>query len=89
MQITKLIETEISTPITAGTATSLNSATCVRLCNNTAGAIQVSISTSVGAATSLTFTIPPNSVEFLQKLPTDVLFSVTTSVKANKVGFTN
>lgn len=88
MQITKLIETQISTPITAGTATSLNSATCVRLCNSTGGAITVSISTSVGAATSITFTMPQYSVEFLQKSPTDVLFT-SSAITANKVGFTN
>jgi hypothetical protein len=88
MQITKLIETQISTPTSTGTATSLNSATCVRFCNDTAGAIAVSISTSVGATPTLAFTIPPNSVEFLQKNPSDVIFTGS-SIKANKVGFTN
>ena len=88
MQITKLIETQISTPTTAGTATSLNSATCVRLCNSTGGAISVSISTSVGASPTFVFTIPSNSVEFLQKNPTDVNFT-NSSITANKVGFTN
>jgi hypothetical protein len=34
------------------------------------------------------FTIPPNSVEFLQKNPTDVIFTGS-AIKANKVGFTN
>ena len=88
MQITKIIETQISTPITAGTATSLNSATCVRICNDTGGEITVSISTSVGAATTNSFVLPRYNVEFLQKLPTDVLYT-SSSIKANKVGFTN
>jgi hypothetical protein len=88
MQITKLIETQISTPTTTGTATSLNSATCVRLCNDTGGEITVSISTSVGAATALTFTLPRYSVEFIQKQSTDVIFTGS-AIKANKVGFTN
>ena len=88
MQITKLIETEITTATSAGAATSLNSATRVRLCNSTAGAIQVSISTSVGASATFVFTIPANSVEFLQKNPTDVIFT-NSAIKANKVGFTN
>jgi hypothetical protein len=88
MQITKLIETQISTPTTTGTATSLNSATCVRLCNDTGGEITVSISTSVGAVTSNSFTIPRYNVEFIQKLPTDVIFT-SSAIKANKVGFTN
>jgi hypothetical protein len=88
MQITKLIETQVSTPTTTGTATSLNSATCVRICNDTGGEIVVSISTSVGASTSNSFTIPRYSVEFLQKLSTDVIFT-SSAIKANKVGFTN
>ena len=88
MQITKLIETQVSTPTTTGTAISLNSATCVRLCNDTAGEIIVSISTSVGASTSNSFTIPRYSVEFLQKIPTEVIFT-SSAIKANKVGFTN
>lgn len=88
MQITKVIETQISTPTTAGTATSVSSATCVRLCNDTAGEITVSISTSVGAATTNSFTLPRYNVEFLQKAPTDVLYTSST-IKANKVGFTN
>jgi hypothetical protein len=88
MQITKLIETQVSTPTTTGAATSLNSATCVRICNDTVGSVAVSISTSVGASPTLVFTIPPNSVEFLQKNPTDVIFTGS-AIKANKVGFTN
>jgi hypothetical protein len=88
MQITKVIETQISTPTTVGTATSLNSATCVRLCNDTGGEIVVSISTSVGAATSNSFTLPRYSVEFLQKSSSDVIFT-NSAIKANKVGFTN
>lgn len=88
MQITKLIETQITTPTSAGTATSLNSATCVRLCNDTGGEITVSISTSVGASTANAFTLPRYNVEFLQKLPTDVIHT-SSAIKANKVGFTN
>lgn len=88
MQITKIIETQISTPTTAGAATSISSATCVRLCNDTANPITVSISTAIGAATTNTFTLPSYNVEFLQKQPTDVIFT-SVAIKANKVGFTN
>lgn len=88
MQRTKVIETITQTPTTAGTASSIGSATCVRLFNNTAGVATVSISTVVGAATTVSFSIPQNSVEFLQKLPTDVIFT-SVSIQANKVGFTN
>lgn len=88
MQITKIISTEINTANTAGLATSILSATCVRLFNNTAGAVTIGINTAVGAATTNFFTMPAGTVEFLTKLPTDVIWS-SVSIKANKVGFTN
>lgn len=88
MQITKLIGSEIATPTTAGTATSFNSATCVRLCNHTSLEVLVSISTAVGAASSSSFTMLKQTVEFLQKSPNDVVYT-DTAIKANKVGFTN
>jgi hypothetical protein len=88
MQRTKIIETEVTTGATAGAATSIGSATCVRLHNNTGGIITVGVSTIVGAATTNYFSMPANSVEFLEKLPTDVIWS-SSAIKANKVGFTN
>jgi hypothetical protein len=65
MQRTKIIESEVSTGISAGAATSITNATCVRLHNNTAGIVTVGVSTIVGAATTNYFSIPSNSVEFL------------------------
>jgi hypothetical protein len=88
MQRTKIIGNVVSTVTSAGSATSIGAATCVRLFNNTAGVSTVSISTSVGAATTLSFTIPANGVEFLEKLPTDVIFT-SVAIQANQVGFTN
>jgi hypothetical protein len=88
MQRTRIIETEVGTGTTVGSATSINSATCVRLCNNTTGIVTVGVATQVGASSALEFTMPGNSVEFLEKLPTDVVYS-STSIKASKVGFTN
>jgi len=88
MQRTKIIETEVSTGGSAGAATSIGSATCVRLHNNTGSIITVGVSTIVGAATTNYFTMPANSVEFLEKLPTDVIWT-SSSIKAAKVGFTN
>lgn len=88
MQRTRIISTIVNTATSAGAATSINSATCVRLFNNTAGVSTVSISTSVGAATTLSFTMPANSVEFLEKYPTDVIYT-SVSIQANQVGFTN
>tara|TARA_R110000868_G_scaffold248017_3_gene504374 strand:- start:174 stop:440 length:267 start_codon:yes stop_codon:yes gene_type:complete len=88
MQRTKIIGTIVGTPTNAGSASSISSATCVRLFNNTSGVTTVSISTSVGAATTVSFSMPQNQVEFLEKLPTDVIYT-SVSIQANQVGFTN
>ncbi len=88
MQRTRIIETEVNTATTAGTATSITNATCVRLHNNTSGIVTVGVSTVVGAATTNYFSMPGNSVEFLEKLPTDVIWT-SLAIKASKVGFTN
>lgn len=90
MQRTKIIATEIAMPTTAGAASSISEATCVRLCNTSNQAETISISTAVGAASTISFTLPHHPhVEFLQKASTDVIFASSASVKAAKVGFTN
>lgn len=89
MQRTKIIATEVAMPTSAGSASSISEATCVRLYNGSGSAATVSISTAVGAATTNTFTMANGGVEFLQKLPTDVIFASASTVKATKVGFTN
>ena len=88
MQRTKIIGNAVSTATNAGAATSIGAATCVRLFNNTSGVSTVSISTSVGSATTLSFAMPANFVEFIEKLPTDVIFT-SIAIQANQVGFTN
>jgi hypothetical protein len=88
MQRTKIIESEVSTGVSAGAATSITNATCVRLHNNTAGVVTVGVSTIVGAATTNYFSMPSNSVEFLEKLPTDVIWT-SSAIRASKVGLTN
>jgi hypothetical protein len=88
MQRTKVIESEVSTGASAGAATSIGSASCVRLHNNTSGIVTVGVSTQVGAATTVFFSMPGNSVEFLEKLPSDVIWT-SSEIKASKVGFTN
>lgn len=86
--ITKIVTTQVNTATSAGTATSITDATCVRLYNNTAGIVTVGVSTIVGAATTNYFELPGGSVEFLAKSPSDVIWS-TTTIRANKVAFTN
>lgn len=88
MQRTKIIGTAVTTSTSPAEASSIDSATCVRLCNTHNQRVTVSISTSVGAATILSFDMPHDTVEFLDKSPTDVIFT-STSIQANKVGFTN
>lgn len=88
MQRTRIIESEVSTEVTAGAATSISNATCVRLHNDTSGIATVGVSTQVGAATTTYFTMPANSVEFLEKYSVEVIWT-TPSIKASKVGFTN
>lgn len=88
MQRTKIIASSVNTETNAGAATSIGAATCVRLFNNTAGVATVNVLSSVGAATTLSFAMPANSVEFLEKLPTDVIYT-SVSIQANQVGFTN
>ena len=88
MQRTKIIESEVASAISAGTATSIGNATCVRLHNNTSGIATVGVSTFVGAATTAYFSMPANTVEFLEKLSTDVIWT-STAIKVAKVGLTN
>lgn len=88
MQRTKIVETEVATPTSAGTASSIGSASCVRLHNVTSGIVTVGVSTVVGAATTNYFSMPGNSIEFLEKYPTDVIWT-SVEIKASKVGFTN
>lgn len=88
MQITKIISTEVTTATSAGTATSISSATCVRLFNNNSGVATIGINTLVGAASTNFFAMPAGSVEFLTKLPSDVIWT-SVAIKANQVGFTN
>jgi hypothetical protein len=88
MQRTRVIETEVSVGNSAGAATSIGSATCVRIHNDTSGIVTVGISTVVGAASTIYFSMPGYSVEFLEKFPSDVIWA-SSSIKASKVGFTN
>ena len=88
MSITKVILTEEATATSAGAASSITGATCVRLFNNQSGIVTVGINSVVGAATTNYFTMPAASIEFLQKSGTDVIWTSLT-IKANKVAFTN
>lgn len=86
--ITKIVANEVNTPTSAGAASSISDATCVRLYNNTAGIVTVGINTLVGAATTNYFAIPGGTVEILAKPASHVIWT-SSAIKANKVAFTN
>ena len=85
-QRVNLIANEQATPTTAGTASSISKATCVRLYNQTGGDVVVNVSATVGAASTNQFTMSAGRTEFLEKLHTDVIFT-SGAIKAAKVGF--
>ena len=87
MARTRIIETEVATPTAAGSASSITNATVVRLHNDTGGIATVGVSTIVGSATTAYFTMPANSVEFLEKYPAEVIWT-SPAIKAAKVGYT-
>jgi hypothetical protein len=89
MQITKPLSIESDLATSSGSGTSISSATCVRLYNGAGAATTIAISAAVGASASYTFTLASGSVEFVQKLPTDIIWASAASIKATKVGFTN
>lgn len=90
MQVTKPLSIETDLANSSGSGTSISSATCVRLYNSAGTATTVAISSSVGESASYLFTMPPYSVEFLQKLSTEIVWASSSStIKATKVGFTN
>ena len=86
---TLLIANEEALATSAGSASSITSATVVRLFNASGGIATVSMTSTVGAADTVSFSLPNNQVEFLQKPASYVIWGTSTSIKANKVGFTN
>ena len=72
-----------------GTAKSFTEATCVRLINNGSTARLVTVAETQSGPTLGSFTMAGNSVEFLQKRSSHVVFAAHASVLGTKVGFTN
>ena len=89
MHVTKPLSVETDLATSSGSGTSISSATCVRLYNGAGAATTIAISASVGASASYTFTLPSNAVEFIQKLPTEIIWASASTIKVTKVGFTN
>ena len=88
--ITQVLGAEAALPTSTGTASSITNAPIVRLYNSHASNdYLVSVVASQGGDTVGTFTMPAQSVEFLQKEYTQCVFAANASIVATKVGFTN
>ena len=71
----------------AGSST-FGSATVVRLVNNGGTARLVSVIDSVGGSTTIgTFTMPGNTVEFVEKKSTEAIFAADATVLGTAVGY--
>ena len=74
----------------AAGASTFGSATVVRLVNNGGTARLVSVIDSVGGSTTIgTFTLPGNTVEFVEKKSTEAIFAANAAVLGAAVGYTN
>ena len=74
----------------AANASTFGSATVVRLCNNGGTARLVSVIDEVGGSTTIgTFTMPGNTVEFVEKKTTEAIFAADASVLGTSVGYAN
>ena len=88
MTRTLLLADEIAVTGNTGTATSFSSATVVRLVNNNNSSAVVTVVETQGGTGVGSFTMPGNSVEFLEKQSSYCVFAVGGTVLGAKVGFT-
>jgi len=88
MARTLLLGDEISVPALTGTATSFTQATVVRLVNtSTSASVLTVVETQSGTGIG-SFTMPGNTVEYLEKTASHCVFAVGGTVLGAKVGFT-
>ena len=75
----------------AANASTFGGATVVRLCNNGGTAARlVTVIDSVGGSSTIgTFTMPGNTVEFVEKKKTEAIFAANAAVLGSAVGYTN
>ena len=76
--------------VALNSATTLDSATVVRVFNNSGADATVSVakSTTAGYASTATVTLPDDRVEFFEKGAQDIISASSGDVKGFKVGFT-
>ena len=83
-----LVGAEIACPTSAGAATSFGAATVVRLVNTDTDAHKVTILEEQSGNGIGSMTLPPNSVEYVEKRSSYVIFAANANVLGTKVGFT-
>ncbi|MAA58393.1 MAG: hypothetical protein CL855_08055 [Cryomorphaceae bacterium] len=87
--LTNIKGTQAACGTDAAGASTFGSATVVRLCNNSGTARLVSVIDSVGGSTTVgTFTMPGNTVEFVEKKSTEAIFAADTTVVGSAAGYT-
>ena len=87
--ITLIKGTEAACGTNAAGASTFGSATAVRLVNNGGTARLVTVIDEVGGSTTIgTFTMPGNTVEFVEKQPTEAIFAEANTVLGSAVGYT-
>ena len=80
---------EAACPTTTGTASTFGNATVVRLINNGGTARLVTVVEEQSGTVVGSFTMPGNTVEYVEKDPSYVIFAAHASVLGAKAGFTN
>jgi hypothetical protein len=88
MARTLLLADELVLPTTTGTATSFGSATVVRLVNTGSGLATVYVAQTQSGSGIGSMTIPGNTVEYLEKQSSYVVYASSSDVRGSKVGFT-
>ncbi len=80
---------EAACPTATGTASTFGNATVVRLINNGSTARLVTVVEEQDGTVVGSFTLPGNTVEYLEKDPSYAIFAANAAVLGAKVGFTN
>ncbi len=80
---------EAACPTATGTASTFGNATVVRLINNGSTARLVTVVEEQNGTVVGSFTMPGNTVEYVEKDPSYAIFAANAAVLGAKVGFTN
>ena len=87
--ITNIKGAQAACGVNAANASTFGNATVVRLCNNGDDARLVTVINEVGGSTTIgTFTMPGNTVEFVEKKSTEAIFAADASVLGSAAGYT-